>query len=122
MHEIRVSIMSPEAAEHGVAELWVADELIGYTILDGSDLMLHIEPAATEWRLSSERAAWRKHSIEPSSCSSSIDGRRPTATATSCGPHAPSESTNVPRGQPGGWAITRAARRLPRPLLLAAPC
>ena len=44
MHEIRVSIVSPEAADHGVAELWVADELIGYTILDDGDLMLRIEP------------------------------------------------------------------------------
>ena len=31
MHEIRVSIISPEAADHGVAELWAADGLIGYT-------------------------------------------------------------------------------------------
>jgi hypothetical protein len=44
MHEIRVSIVSPEAADHGVAELWAADKLIGYTILDDSDLMLRIEP------------------------------------------------------------------------------
>jgi hypothetical protein len=44
MHEIHVSIMSPEAADHGVAELWSAGELIGYTILDDSDLMLRIEP------------------------------------------------------------------------------
>ncbi len=44
MHEIRVSIMSPEAADHGVAELWAADELIGYTIIEDGDLMLHIEP------------------------------------------------------------------------------
>ena len=44
MHEIRVSIMSPEAADHGVAELWAADVLIGYTILEDSDLMLRIEP------------------------------------------------------------------------------
>ena len=44
MHEIQVSIMSAEAADHGVAELWAAGELIGYTILDDSDLMLRIEP------------------------------------------------------------------------------
>jgi hypothetical protein len=44
MHEIRVSIVSPEAADHGVAELWAANELIGYTILQDSDLMLRIEP------------------------------------------------------------------------------
>ena len=44
MHEIRVSIVSPEAADHGVAELWAANELIGYTVLQDSDLMLRIEP------------------------------------------------------------------------------
>ncbi len=44
MHEIRVSIVSPEAAAHGVAELWAANEQIGYTILEDSDLMLRIEP------------------------------------------------------------------------------
>jgi hypothetical protein len=44
MHEIRVSIISPEAADHGVAEFWTAGELIGYTILEDSDLMLRIEP------------------------------------------------------------------------------
>ena len=44
MHDIRVSIMSPETADHGVAELWTAGGLLGYTILDDSDLMLRIEP------------------------------------------------------------------------------
>jgi hypothetical protein len=44
MHEIRVSIISPEAADHGVAELWSAGELIAHTILDDSDLMVRIEP------------------------------------------------------------------------------
>ena len=44
MHEIRVSIMSPESADHGGAELWFADDLIGYTVLDDGDLMLRIEP------------------------------------------------------------------------------
>jgi hypothetical protein len=44
MHEIRVSIVSPEAAENGVAELWAADKLIGYTLLEDTDWMLRIEP------------------------------------------------------------------------------
>ena len=44
MHEIRVSIVSPEAADHGVAGLWAAGKLIGYTILEDTDLMLRIEP------------------------------------------------------------------------------
>ena len=37
MHEIRVSIASPEAADHGVAELWAAGKQIGYTILDAPE-------------------------------------------------------------------------------------
>ena len=44
MHEIRVNIVSPEAADNGVAELWAADQLIGYTILEDTDWMLRIEP------------------------------------------------------------------------------
>jgi len=44
MHDIRVSIVSLEAADNGVAELWAADKLIGYTILEDTDLMLRIEP------------------------------------------------------------------------------
>ena len=44
MHEIRVIIVSPEAADHGVPELWAACELIGSTILDGSELLLRMEP------------------------------------------------------------------------------
>jgi len=46
MHDINVSVTSPEAADHGVAELWAADELIGFTLLEDSDLMLHIGPGA----------------------------------------------------------------------------
>jgi hypothetical protein len=44
MHEIRVIIVSPEAADHGVAELWAAGGPIGYTLLEDGDWMLHIEP------------------------------------------------------------------------------
>jgi hypothetical protein len=44
MHEINVSVARPEAADYGVAELSVAGKLIGYTILEDGDLMLHIEP------------------------------------------------------------------------------
>jgi hypothetical protein len=44
MHEIHVSVMSPEAADHGVAELWTEEEFIGYTLLEDGDLMLRIEP------------------------------------------------------------------------------
>ncbi|MFL5829706.1 MAG: hypothetical protein ACJ76X_07315 [Solirubrobacteraceae bacterium] len=44
MHEIRVSIVSPEAADSGVAELWAADKLIGYTLFEDTDWILRIEP------------------------------------------------------------------------------
>lgn len=44
MHQIRVSIVSPEAADRGVAELWPTDEPIGCTILEDRDVMLCIEP------------------------------------------------------------------------------
>jgi hypothetical protein len=44
MHEIRVSVTSPEAADHGVAELSAAHKPLGFTILEDGDLMLHIEP------------------------------------------------------------------------------
>ena len=44
MHEINVSVASPEAADYGVAQMSVAGESIGYTILEDGDLMLHIEP------------------------------------------------------------------------------
>jgi hypothetical protein len=44
MHEIQVSVASPEAADYGVAELSAAGEPFGYTILEDGDLMLHIEP------------------------------------------------------------------------------
>jgi hypothetical protein len=36
--------------DHGVDELWVADEPIGYTLLPDSDLMLGIESRPTEPR------------------------------------------------------------------------
>jgi hypothetical protein len=44
MHEIDVTVVSAEAADHGVAELSVAGEQIGYTILEDGDLMFHVDP------------------------------------------------------------------------------
>lgn len=44
MHEIRVSVVSPEEASYGVAEFWAGDRMIGFTHLDDGDLMLRIEP------------------------------------------------------------------------------
>jgi hypothetical protein len=44
MHEIQVSVVSPEEASYGVAEFWSEGRLIGFTHLDDGDLMLRIEP------------------------------------------------------------------------------
>ena len=44
MHEIHVSVVSPEEAASGVAELWVAGRMIAFTHIDQSDLMLRIDP------------------------------------------------------------------------------
>ena len=43
MHDIQVSVASPEAADYGVAELSAGGKLIGHTILEDGDLMLDIE-------------------------------------------------------------------------------
>jgi hypothetical protein len=44
MHEIHVSVVSPEEASYGVAEFWSEGQLIAFTHLDDGDLMLRIEP------------------------------------------------------------------------------
>jgi hypothetical protein len=44
MHEVHVSVVSPEEASHGVAEFWSGGRLIGFTHFDDGDLMLRIEP------------------------------------------------------------------------------
>ncbi len=44
MHEIRVTIVSPEEAAYGTAELWSGGRMIGFTRLEDGDLMLRIEP------------------------------------------------------------------------------
>jgi hypothetical protein len=44
MHEIHVSVVSPEEASYGVAEFWSDGRLIGFTQLDDGDLMLRLEP------------------------------------------------------------------------------
>jgi hypothetical protein len=45
MHEVRVSVVSPEEASYGVAEFWSGGRLIGYTHFDDGDLMFRIEPS-----------------------------------------------------------------------------
>lgn len=44
MHEIYVSVVSPEEASDGVAELWLSGRLIGFTHFEDGDLVLRIEP------------------------------------------------------------------------------
>ena len=44
MHEIHVSVVSPEEAEYGTAELWSGGRMIGFTRLEDGDLILRIEP------------------------------------------------------------------------------
>jgi hypothetical protein len=43
MHEIHVSVVSPEEAADGTAELWSKGRLIGFTHLEDGDLMLRME-------------------------------------------------------------------------------
>jgi hypothetical protein len=44
MHEIHVTVVSPEEAAYGTAEFWSGGRLVGYTRLADGDLMLRIEP------------------------------------------------------------------------------
>jgi hypothetical protein len=43
MHEIHVSVVSPEEASYGVAEFWSDGRLAGFTYFDDGDLMLQIQ-------------------------------------------------------------------------------
>jgi len=43
-HEITVRVVSPEEADHGVAEFWLGDELFGFTRLEDGELIRRIEP------------------------------------------------------------------------------
>jgi hypothetical protein len=45
MHEIHVSVVSPEEAEYGTAEFWSGGRLVGFTRLEDGDLVLRIEPS-----------------------------------------------------------------------------
>jgi hypothetical protein len=44
LHEIHVKVVSAEEASFGVAEFWAGDRMIGFTLLEDSDLALRIEP------------------------------------------------------------------------------
>jgi hypothetical protein len=43
-HEVTVRVVSPEEADHGVAELSLGGELFGFTRLEDGELVLRIEP------------------------------------------------------------------------------
>ncbi len=43
-HELHVSVVSPEEAEYGTAELWAGDRLFGFTLVEDGKLVLRIEP------------------------------------------------------------------------------
>jgi hypothetical protein len=43
-HEITVHVVSPEEADHGVAEFRLGDEPFGFTRLEDGELVLRIEP------------------------------------------------------------------------------
>jgi hypothetical protein len=45
MHDIHVSVVSPEEASVGVAEFWSGDRLIGFTRIEEGDLALRIGPS-----------------------------------------------------------------------------
>jgi hypothetical protein len=46
IHEIHVSVVSPEEASLGVAEFWSGGQLIGFTRIEDGDLILRIQPSA----------------------------------------------------------------------------
>ena len=43
MHEINVTVVSPEEAADGTAEFWSGGRMIGFTQLEDGDLMLRLE-------------------------------------------------------------------------------
>jgi hypothetical protein len=43
-HKLTVRVVSPEEADHGVAEFWLGDQLFAITRLEDGELLLRIEP------------------------------------------------------------------------------
>lgn len=43
MHDIQVTVVSPEEAADGTAEFWSGGRMIGFTQLEDGDLMLRLE-------------------------------------------------------------------------------
>jgi hypothetical protein len=69
LQEIHVNVVSAEEASLGVAEFWSGDRLIGFTLIEDSDLTLRSSPAPTA------RCSEPTPSPKPS--------RRPTASSPS---------------------------------------
>ena len=46
LHDIHVNVVSAEEASLGVAEFWSGDRMIGFTLIEESDLTLRIGPSA----------------------------------------------------------------------------
>ena len=48
LHDIQVSVVSPEEASFGVAELWSGRRLIGFTRVEDAELTLRIVPSPAD--------------------------------------------------------------------------
>ena len=73
MHEIHVTVVSPEEAAYGTAEFWSGGRLIGFTRLDDGDLMLRIEPGHDGAAVWSAHTASPTPSRKPTGCSPFTD-------------------------------------------------
>jgi hypothetical protein len=47
LHEIHVTVVDAEDESHGVAELWSAGEVIGFTCIEDGELALRLDPHHT---------------------------------------------------------------------------
>jgi hypothetical protein len=45
LHDIHVSVVSPEEASLGVAEFWSGDRLIGFTLIEDGDFTFRLGPS-----------------------------------------------------------------------------
>jgi len=48
VHEIHVTVVSPEEASFGVAEFWSGGRLIGFTRMEAGELTLRIGPSSDD--------------------------------------------------------------------------
>jgi hypothetical protein len=45
-HELHVTVVSPEEADHGAAEFWIGGDLFGFTRIEDGQIILWIQPSA----------------------------------------------------------------------------